>query len=312
MKQAVILAGGKGTRLRERLGDLPKPLVDIGGKPLLQRQLELLRKHGYTHAVLLVSHSYEKIVDFCAARRDAWGLSVDCLRDDQPLGTAGAVLAQLERLDDEFLVIYGDTMMDVDLGRFEAFHQSRADVAATLFLHPNDHPDDSDLVEMDDQGRISAFHPHPRDPVRYYANLVNAALYAVNRRELEPWRHPKGPVDFGKDLFPAMLDRGQILLGYPSPEYIKDCGTPGRLDKVRADFTSGRVARASLRSKQKAVFLDRDGTINREVGHLSRHDQFELLPGADEAIKRLNGSDYRTIVVTNQPVLARGECTPGD
>ena len=106
-----------------------------------------------------------------------------------------------------------------------------------------------------------------------------------------------------------MLDRGNLLLCYNSPEYIKDCGTPKRLDKVCADFVSGRLARASLDVSQKAVFLDRDGTINREVNHLAHHAKLELLPGVEEAIKSLNSSDYRTIVVTNQPVLARGDCS---
>ncbi len=309
MKQAVILAGGKGTRLRERLGDLPKPLIDICGKPLLERQIELVKRHGYTHVLLLVSYASQYIIDFCAGSVDKWGLSIECIEDGQPLGTAGAVLAQKGRLEEDFLVMYGDTMMEIDLARFHAFHRSRPDVAATLFLHPNDHPNDSDLVELDDEGRIAAFHPYPHDPEQYYPNLVNAALYYVRRTALEPWRHTQGPLDFGKHIFPAMLERGQILLGYNSPEYIKDCGTPERLDRVCADFTSGRVARASLSVAQRGVFIDRDGTINRETGHLSRHEQFELLPGVEEAIKLLNGSQYRTIVVTNQPVLARGECS---
>ena len=143
MKQAVILAGGKGTRLRERLGVLPKPLVDICGKPLLERQIGLVKRYGYTHVLLLVSYASRYVIDFCAGSRDRWGLTIDCIEDGQPLGTAGAVLAQSARLEDDFLVIYGDTMMEIDLSRFHAFHSSRTDVAATLLLHPNDHPYDS-------------------------------------------------------------------------------------------------------------------------------------------------------------------------
>lgn len=311
MKQAVILAGGKGTRLSERLGGLPKPLIDICGKPLLERQIELLKRHGFTHVLVLVNYGAQHIIEFCNSR-DNWDLQIECVDDGEPRGTAGATLAVLPRLEGQFLVIYGDTMLEVDLTRFELYHNSQPDNSVTLFLHPNDHPQDSDLVELDDAGRVLAFHPYPHDPTRYYPNLVNAALYFVRRAALEPWRHAKGPLDFGKDIFPGMLRRGYVLGGYNSPEYIKDCGTPARLDKVCADFISGRIHGASLSVAQAAVFVDRDGTINRTVDFLSHHEQLELLPGVAKAIKRLNKSVYRTVVVTNQPVLARGDCSAAD
>ncbi|MCC5870750.1 MAG: HAD family hydrolase, partial [Gammaproteobacteria bacterium] len=113
-------------------------------------------------------------------------------------------------------------------------------------------------------------------------------------------------------LFPAMLDAGLELRGYNSPEYLKDCGTPERLDKVTADLESGRIARSSLSHVQPIVFLDRDGTINREVDHLRHPDQLELLAGAAEAIRRLNRSEYRCCLITNQPVIARGEASFAD
>jgi histidinol-phosphate phosphatase family protein len=309
VKQLVVLAGGKGSRLRERLGGLPKPLADICGVPLLERQILLAKKYGFAEVLVLVNHGARHIVDYGASRRN-WGLDVHYLDDGEPRGTAGAVLAVFERLADEFLVMYGDTMLEADLARFHSCHAGSRGVAATLFLHPNDHPQDSDLVEIDDDGRIAAFHPYPRSGSRYYPNLVNAALYWVNKPALAPWRDERRMLDFGKHLFPAMLERGLELRGFTSPEYIKDIGTPSRLDRVCADFRSGKIARASLEHPQPIVFIDRDGTLNREVDHLASPEQFELLPGAAEAIKRLNGSDYRCSVVTNQPVIARGDCTP--
>jgi len=307
VKQVVILAGGKGTRLRERLGGLPKPLIDVCGMPLLERQVLLAKRHGFSEILVLVNHAAEYIVDFCRAR-DNWGLAIECIDDGEPRGTAGATLAVFDKLRDEFLVMYGDTMLDVDLTRFHAFHRGREGVAATLFLHPNDHPHDSDLVEMSDEGDIVAFHPYPHDSSKYYPNLVNAALYWMKKESLEGWRGDPGMLDFGKDIFPEMLKRGFSLRGYNSPEYIKDVGTPARLDKVCADFQSGKIERARLDHTQAIVFIDRDGTINREVDHLSAPEEFELLPGVEEAIRRLNKSEYRCCVVTNQPVIARGEC----
>ena len=309
MKQVVILAGGKGTRLHDRLGGLPKPLIDICGKPLLERQIELLIKYGYTHALLLVNHGARQITDFCRSRNN-WDIEVECIPDGEPKGTAGATLAVMDRLNTEFLVMYGDTMLEVDLERFQTFHRSQIDADATLFVHPNDHPNDSDLVEVDESGSIRAFHPYPHDKGHYYPNLVNAALYYIRRDALRPWQDVSGLFDFGKDLFPKMLARGNKLIGYNSPEYIKDCGTPSRLDKVCEHFDSGIIDRSSLDMKQSAVFLDRDGVINKEVNHISRHENFDLLPGVEDAIRRINASDYRAIVVTNQPVIARGDCSP--
>ncbi|WP_316151122.1 HAD-IIIA family hydrolase [Cupriavidus sp. BIC8F] len=309
MKQVVILAGGKGTRLRERLGDLPKPLIDVCGVPLLERQVLLAKRYGFNRVLILVNYRAERIAEYCASKAN-WGLEIQCIDDGEPRGTAGAVLQLLDQLDDEFLLMYGDTMLEVDLDRFHRYHAEGGDVAATLFLHPNDHPQDSDLVEIDEWGNVSGFHPYPHDSARYYPNLVNAALYWIRKSALEPWRGHAGMLDFGKELFPAMIGRGMTLRGYNSPEYIKDCGTPSRIDKVSADFMSGRIHRAALDIPQMAVFVDRDGTLNREMDHLNEPGQLELLAGVELAVRRLNRSEYRVCVVTNQPVVARGECTP--
>lgn len=311
MKQLVILAGGKGTRLRERLGGRPKPLVDLCGVPLLERQVLLAKKHGFTDVLVLVNHAAQQIVDFCAASGN-WGLALDCVDDGEPRGTAGAALGVFERLAPEFLVMYGDTMLEVDLTRFAAFHARAPGAAASLFVHPNDHPQDSDLVEVDAGERVIGFHPYPHDGSRWYPNLVNAALYWVRRDALAPWRGAPGALDFARDLFPAMLARGLTLRGYRSPEYIKDIGTPDRLDRACADLRCGKIARASLESPQPMVFVDRDGTVNREVDHLRDAAQLELLPGVEAAIRRLNESEYRCCVVSNQPVVARGECSEAD
>ena len=290
MKQAVILAGGKGTRLKERLGDLPKPLIDLCGKPLLQRQMELLLSHQFTDVLILVNHNAQQIIDFCNTRNN-WGINVRCIDDGEPLGTAGAVLSIHDRLFDDFLVMYGDTMLDVDLTRFYNFHASQKNTAATIFLHPNDHPVDSDLVEIDDHALVRKFHPYPHDDDKCYPNLVNAALYYLRRIPLAKIRINKKQLDFGKDLFPWMLENNHLILGYNSFEYIKDCGTPQRIDKVSSDFLSGRIERARLDKKQAAVFLDRDGTINYEVNHLAKQEDFILLPGVGSAIKALNNSE---------------------
>jgi histidinol-phosphate phosphatase family protein len=311
LRQAVILAGGKGTRLRSVLGDVPKALAPIEGAPLLDHQLRLLLRHGFDDVVLLVNHGADQIRDWLSAPHCPpirWRL-VD---DGEPRGTAGAVLAALPELREEFAVLYGDTMLNVDLTRFWSWHASDPAAAGSLFIHPNDHPADSDLIEQDANGRIVKFHPYPHPPDAWLPNLVNAALYILRRDALEPWRDVQGPLDFGKTLFPAMLEKGQRLRGYISPEYIKDAGTPDRLERVRRSFASSAITRAELRQRQKAVLIDRDGTLNREAGHLKRAEDLELFPGVGPALHRLNVAGWLTVVVTNQPVLARGETTEAE
>src|SRR6185503_12517740 len=163
MKQAIIIAGGMGTRLKARLGDMPKPLIPIGGKPLLVHQIELAKRHGFTEIVIFACYRPDLIE---AELKDGspWGVKVQYEIEQTPLGTAGAVLAGLSSLAEQFLVFYGDTMVNVDLARIWKKHTSSG-ADATLLLHPNDHPLDSDLVEMDEAGWITAFHnrPHPAD-----------------------------------------------------------------------------------------------------------------------------------------------------
>src|SRR5689334_9240807 len=158
--QVVILAGGKGTRLRQRTADLPKPMVEVGGKPLMEHQILLARKHGFTQALLLTGFGADHIERYFGDG-SRWSVRIRYRRDAQPLGTAGALLNAFDELENTFFVLYGDIMLNVDLARMARAHNNGA--SATLLVHPNEHPHDSDLVELDAHNRITAFHsyPHP-------------------------------------------------------------------------------------------------------------------------------------------------------
>lgn len=302
-----ILAGGHGTRLRERTAGLPKPMVPLLGTPLLDYQLELCRRHGFPRVLLLVHCEHEVIrAHFGDGSRHRVSLGYQV--EETPRGTAGALRDALPRLADTFLTLYGDTYLDVDLRRVWNVHAVQgADV--TMFLHPNDHPLDSDLVEVDPAGFVTALHPYPHPDDLDNHNLVNAALYVMRRSGLESLIPPAGGTDLAKDTFPAMLRAGRRLFGYVSPEYIKDIGTPERLDQVASDITAGVPERLSGRELRPAVFLDRDGTLNEDVNYVSRPEQIELLPGVPEALRRLNRAGYLAVVITNQSVVARGDVT---
>jgi histidinol-phosphate phosphatase family protein len=302
---AAILAGGQGTRLASRSGDLPKPMVPIMGKPVLQYQIELCRKHGFTDIALLVHHRHESISSFFGDG-SSFGVRIRYEVEENPRGTAGALRDALHVMAPQFLLLYGDTFLDVDLNRFFTAHLA-SNASATLFLHPNDHPYDSDLVELDATGTVCGIHPYPHPESLNVRNLVNAALYAIRNDALDQVTPETGKADIAKHMFPSMLAAGLRLRGYISSEYIKDMGTPDRLDKIENDIEVGLPESLSWRQLRSAVFLDRDGTLNRESNHLCSPEQLELLPQVGEAVRNINRSGMLAVLTTNQPVVARGD-----
>ena len=301
MLTAVVLAGGKGTRLRSVARDLPKPMVPVDGVPVLEHQLRWLHREGVRRVILLVGHRKEAIIDH-VGDGSAFDLEVDYFVETEPLGTTGGVKAVEDRLDDSFLVLYGDVMLDLDLSRFVRFHRERA-ADASLVLHPNDHPFDSDLVEVDESDRVTAFHSKPHPPGAVYRNLVNAACYLFEPVVLDHIE-PGVKADFGADVLPRLIHQ-RAVFGYRTPEYLKDMGTPDRLARVEADVRSGTVAERNLRHARPAIFLDRDGVINRDHHLIRRTEDMELLPGSASAVRRINRSGHLAVVVTNQSVIAR-------
>jgi len=302
-----ILEGGGGTRLLARSGGLPKPMVELAGRPLLEHQLERCREAGFVRIALLVHFRHEAIsAHFGDGSR--FGVRLDYCIEASPRGTAGALRDALPLLAPTFLVLYGDTYFDVDLCALWRAHERRA-ADATLLLHPNDHPHDSDLVELDDDGFVRTLwpYPHPREPDR--RNLVNAALYVMQRQGVDDIVPASGTSDLAKHAFPAMLAAGRRIAGYVSVEYIKDLGTPERLDRVEHEIAQGLPERLSARRLRQAVFLDRDGTLNRDVDHLRAVDQLSLYPDVPPAVRRLNQNGTLAVVVTNQPIIAHGELT---
>ena len=303
--QAVILAGGRGTRLQSLSNNLPKSMTPILGKPLLQYQIELCANQGITDIQILVGYCSEAIKEYFTDG-SFFGVKINYHQETELLGTAGALLDVLDSLNDDFIVIYGDTFLNIDLISLCSFHFSKkADV--TLFLHPNSHPQDSDLIEINSKLSVTNIHTYPHSPFLPKRNLVNAGLYIIKKSILRNVKISSKKPDIAKNLFPKLLKIGASLCGYVSTEYIKDMGTPDRLDFVEKDIISGKVEALSRKSQKRAFFLDRDGVINREVGHLKSISQFELIPGVGKSIKKINNAGILVIVITNQPVIARGE-----
>ncbi len=303
--KAVILAGGKGTRLQHLTKDIPKPMIPVAGKPLLEHQIILLAEYNITDITILVNYLKDSIIDYFGDG-SAFGVNISYYEELEPLGTVGGIKEIEESLTEDFIVFYGDVMVNMDLNRLIDFHNQK-NSEATLVLHPNDHPYDSDLVDIDDTDRVTAFYPKPHEEGKYYRNLVNAALYVFSPKIL-PLLEKGVKADFGKDIFPKVLNKLDVF-GYNTTEYLKDMGTPDRLEKVEANVNSGLVERKSLKHKQKAIFLDRDGVINPDKHLIHKHEDFELYPYTADAVKKINQSEYISVVTTNQSIIARGMAT---
>ena len=316
--KTIIMAGGKGTRISELFPDIPKPLIPIQNasgvsKPVLEWEIESLAKQGFDDIVITVSHMADQIMDYFGDG-SKWGSRIEYFVESTPLGNAGALFNL--KLEDDFLLLNADAVFDVDFQRMVQYHQEK-NALVTLFTHPNSHPYDSGLIIADENGSVRQWLTKEDVRPEFYKNRVNAGLHVISPKVL----HASGivseeigtekngkivKVDLDRQILKPLCGTGKMFC-YDSPEYVKDMGTPERFYAVSSDFANGVVESKNLSHLQKAIFLDRDGTINKYVGFLRNIDEFELLPEVAEAIKLINQSGYLCIIATNQPVIARGE-----
>ena len=312
--KAVIMAGGFGTRAVSIDASIPKPLIPIAEKPILEWEIECLVRQGYKDLILTVSYMADKIEDYFEDGL-RFGCHISYFWEEQPLGNAGALfkLWEAEELDGDFLLLNADAMFDVNLERMIGFHREHS-ALATLFTHPNNHPYDSGLIIASGEGIVHNWLTKEEVRPQWYKNRVNAGLHVLNTEVLKLSKIKPSAIDnshkadLDRDILKPLVSTGRIY-AYDSPEYVKDMGTPERFQQVYNDLMSGRVANRNLLKQQKAIFLDRDGTINKYVGFLCDPAQFELIDGVAEAVRLINNSGYLAIVITNQPVIARGEIT---
>ncbi|MFW5670171.1 MAG: nucleotidyltransferase family protein, partial [Acetivibrio ethanolgignens] len=224
--KTVIMAGGKGTRISSIASDIPKPMIDICGKPLLERQIECLKRQGITELTITVGHLGHKIQEYFQ-NGSKLGVKIDYIVEEEPLGTAGALYYLKDCKEENLLLINGDIIFDIDIEKFLGYHIAKnADV--TLFTHPNNHPYDSALIKTNSEGRITGW-MNKEDERTDYRNIVNAGIHILSTNMLKGVFGTDKAVktDLDRDVLKPNIDRCNMY-AYQSPEYVKDMGTPDR------------------------------------------------------------------------------------
>ena len=302
--QTVIMAGGKGTRIASVNAEVPKPMLEVCGKPILEHQIEVLKRQKLTDIILVIGYLGSVIRDYFQDG-SKYGVHISYIEEKELLGTAGSFYYLKDIIQDDFFLLNGDLIFDVDLHRFMNFHKEKH-ALATLFTHPNNHPYDSGLIIANEDGTITKW-IHKEEERGFLRNRVNAGIHIISPMVLQRFTELK-KTDLDREVLKPLIPSGRVY-AYDSPEYVKDMGTPERYRQVEQDLLKGRVRARNLDRKQKCIFLDRDGTLNVYKGFLTDIEELELIPGTAEALKCINSSEYLAIVITNQPVIARGGCS---
>ncbi|HYY46329.1 MAG TPA: sugar phosphate nucleotidyltransferase [Candidatus Angelobacter sp.] len=235
--KAVVMAGGEGSRLRPLTSGIPKPLVPVVGKPVMEHILRLLKHHGITDVVVTLQYLGSAIRDYFGDGSD-FGVDITYVVEDSPLGTAGSVKNAQQFLDEPFIVISGDALTDIDLGKVMAFHREK-DASATIVLTSVSNPLEYGVVITNPDGTINRFLEKPSWG-EVFSDQVNTGIYVIEPAVLD-MMPPATVVDWSGDVFPKMLTSAVPLYGYLAPGYWCDIGNIQTYYQANWDALEGRV-----------------------------------------------------------------------
>jgi len=236
MMKAIILSAGEGRRLKPLTDKYPKPMLEIGGKPLLEHTINLLKKHGITEIAINLHHP--EIVMNYFGDGSGFDVRIRYSIEKELLGTAGALNNFRDFFDDTFIVFYGDVFTDTDITKLIAFHKEKKSIA-TIGLYKVDNPSECGIVKLEENMRITRFVEKPgRHEI--FTDLANAGLYVLEPLILN-YIPERGEYDFGKELFPRLLREGKAIYGFPITDYLIDIGTKDKYERARKGLLAGRI-----------------------------------------------------------------------
>jgi len=235
--KAMILAAGVGSRLDPLTRNVPKPMVPIANKPVIEHIIEFLREHGFREIVINVHYLAEKITNWLG-NGERLGVSITYSYEEEPLGTAGGVKKSEDFFDSTFLVVGADDLCDIDLRRVLAYHKEKK-AMVTIALSLVDDPSEYGVVLTNERGKVIAFIEKPKGE-RIPSNTVNTGIYILEPEVLE--LIPNGQFfDFGRDLFPLLIDKKVPFYGYLALGYWKDVGNIKQYKEAHRDVLYKKI-----------------------------------------------------------------------
>ncbi len=295
----LILAGGDGKRIKVLSKNKQKSLLEINNKTILRRQINQLSKINRKIYISIKENDKDIINELKKTNKNNFIF----IKENKKLGTAGCLKGLRDFKLDNILVTYSDILFNINFKKFIKYHDEK-NSDLTLFTHPNNHPYDSDLVEVDKNSRVTKFH-NKYSKKKYPGNLCLSGIYIIKKKLLKYLGNNKY-LDFSKNFLPKILKKKYRVFSYKSREYAKDIGTPNRFKSAIKEFNSDKFKKGNINSKIPAIFLDKDGVINIDKYNFKYQNPFKFINGTFEAIKKINENGYLAILITNQPAVAKG------
>jgi mannose-1-phosphate guanylyltransferase/phosphomannomutase len=296
--QAIIICGGKGTRLKNIIKNKPKSNIVIDKIPNIIDQIYKLRKNNVRDILLLTNHYEEEIKKIIIKFKIK---NCKIIKDSNYFGTGGALIGAIKFLKNEFIVLYSDIYFNLNIKNF-INKSKKKKIYANVVIHANDHPHDSDAVNIDSRNKITKIFlkntKYPR------LNFCIAGMFYFKKKFFSRLDIKKKNIEITKDILMNVPKNN--IFAFQTIEYLKDFGTPERLQKVKYDVKKKFDTFLVFDKKKPAIFLDRDGVLNKDFGSsINSLKKFQIIPSIGKAIKKINDAKIPCFVVSNQPGLAK-------
>jgi len=295
--EAIVLAGGFGTRLSHIVSDVPKPMAQVNNEPFLKHIFKFLRRNKINKVVLATGYKSEAIEEYFKVNYH--GIEIIYSIEDEPLGTGGAIKKAMDYCKDEdIFIINGDTYFDVNLNEMNIFHNKKNSDLTVATKQMNDFERYGNVIfDIDD--KILDF----QEKSLIKNGNINGGIYLLSKKILNKMIENK--FSFEKEFMELMVKENNFY-SFKSKGYFIDIGVPEDYYKAQTDFKTFDG------NKNKAVFLDRDGTINSDNGYTHKIEDLRFIDGIQDLIKKYNSEGYKVIVITNQAGIAKGYYTIND